>query len=79
MVYYAPGSEGAKRQQERWAGEQQQFVKGQLLLGFAKGTTEAEARLIVESRGGTLDKWFGASGGGAISLLLFPQIGRAHV
>ena len=65
MVYYEPGSEGAKRQQEQWAGD---HVKGQLLLGFAKGTTEAEARRIVESRGGTLDKWYGASGGGLIKI-----------
>lgn len=68
MVYYAPGSEGAKRQQERWSQIEGEHVKGQLLLGFAKGTTEAEARRIVESRGGTLDKWFGASGGGAITI-----------
>jgi len=65
MVYYTPGSEAAKRQQERWVGE---YEKGVLLLGFAKGTTEAEARRIVESRGGTLDKWFGAVGGGAITI-----------
>ena len=79
MVYYEPGSEGRKAQEaeakrRRESGEYgytksgQEYVKGQLLLGFAKGTTEAEARRIVESRGGTLDKWFGASGGGAITI-----------
>ena len=78
MVYYEPGSKEAQRQDEeflkraesgKWSGPRgQEYATGELALSFDKGTTESEARRIIESLGGTLDKWHDTLGAGFITI-----------